>query len=73
MDGEQDACLRLVSFAVSFAVSFIMGHNDFMVAYYVTIEWSKWGGMEGRATRRTTKSLECVKHEREGMGNDSGR
>ena len=34
MDGEWDACLRLVAFAMAFAVSFIMEHNDFMVAYY---------------------------------------
>ena len=34
MDGERDACLHLVAFAVSFAVSFIMERNDFMVAYY---------------------------------------
>ena len=33
MDGEQDACLHLVAFAVAFAVSFIMERNDFMVAY----------------------------------------
>ena len=59
MDGEWDACLHLVSFAVSF----IMERNDFMVAYVLTIEWSKWGGMEGWATRRTMKSLEHVKHE----------
>ena len=31
MDGERDACLHLVAFAVSFAVSFIMECNDFMV------------------------------------------
>ena len=68
-DGEWDACLRLVAFAVSF----IMERNDFMVAYVLTIEWSKWGGMEGQVTRRTTKSLECVKHKQEGMGNNGGQ
>ena len=29
--------------------------------------------MEGRVTRRTTKSLERVKHEREGTGDDGGQ
>ena len=47
MDGERDACLRLVAFAVAFAVSFIMERNDFMVAYYSCLHYvsiSNWHG-----------------------------